>query len=119
MKLGIVTHFDAAHSLPKYEGKCRNVHGHTYTLEVIIEGEVDSETNFVIDYLELKKIIGDIINKFDHTYLNDLLAYPTCENIVIFIKEELTKVLSSKNPDIRLVSVKIWEGKGKWVMIDG
>jgi len=118
MKLGVVTHFDAAHSLPGYEGKCRNVHGHTYTLEVIVEGKVNPKTNFVLDYTELKKILGEVTDNLDHTYLNDLLGYPTCEKIVTYIKEEIIKKLSSKKPPIKLISVKLWEGKGKWVMIE-
>ena len=118
MKLGVVTHFDAAHSLPRYDGKCRNVHGHTYTVEVVVEGGVNPESNFIMDYMDLELILKGVLDRLDHRYLNDVLRYPTCEMIATYIKEELLKELSSKEPPIKLVSVKIWEGKGKWVMIE-
>ncbi|MDY6966585.1 MAG: 6-carboxytetrahydropterin synthase QueD [Halobacteriota archaeon] len=118
MKLGVITNFDAAHSLPRYDGKCRNVHGHTYTVEVIVEGEIDAESNFVMDYMELKLILEAVLERLDHRYLNDVIEYPTCEMIATYIKEELLKELSLKEPPIKLVSLKIWEGKDKWVMIE-
>lgn len=118
MKLGIVTHFDAAHSLPGYEGKCKNIHGHTYKVEVTVEGEIDEKTKFVIDYNDLKAIIEDLLNKLDHRYLNEILDYPSCEMIVTHIKEELSKELKSRGLSIELLSIKLWEGKNKWVMIE-
>ena len=118
MKLGIITHFDAAHSLPGYEGKCKNVHGHTYKVEVIVEGEIDEETKFVIDYIELKAILEEFLTKLDHRYLNEIIDYPTSEMIVTYIKEELLKELQSKELPIILRSIKLWEGKDKWVMIE-
>ena len=49
MKLGVVTEFDAAHSLPGYQGKCAHMHGHTYQVEIVLEGEV-GEDGFVMDF---------------------------------------------------------------------
>jgi len=114
MKLGIVTHFDAAHSLPKYEGKCRSIHGHTYTVEVIVEGEINSETNFVMDYMDIKKVVKEVLEGLDHKYLNEIIEYPSCEKIAGHIKNELLKKLKG----VELTSVKLWEGKNQWVMIE-
>ena len=49
MKLGLIADFDAAHSLPGYQGKCANLHGHTYMVEVVIEGAI-GENGFVMDF---------------------------------------------------------------------
>ncbi|HOV52500.1 MAG TPA: 6-carboxytetrahydropterin synthase, partial [Methanothrix sp.] len=53
MKLGLVAEFDAAHSLPGYIGKCANLHGHTYQVEVVVEGEI-GEDGFVMDFYHMK-----------------------------------------------------------------
>ena len=54
MKLGLVTEFDAAHSLPGYQGKCANLHGHTYQVEIVVEGDVGDD-GFVMDFYQLKE----------------------------------------------------------------
>lgn len=114
MKLGFISSFDAAHSLPAYEGKCKQTHGHTYKVEVVVEGDIDPRTHFVIDYFELRQQIEEVLSELDHTYLNDLIPYPSSEHIAQHIHKQLEKKLK----DVRLVSVKLWEGDNKWVMID-
>jgi 6-pyruvoyltetrahydropterin/6-carboxytetrahydropterin synthase len=57
MKLGMITEFDAAHSLPGYQGKCARLHGHTYQVEMVVEDDV-GENGFVIDFYQLKNILG-------------------------------------------------------------
>jgi 6-pyruvoyltetrahydropterin/6-carboxytetrahydropterin synthase len=115
MKVGVVASFDAAHSLPGYEGKCKDLHGHTYTVEVVVEGDVDGETNLIIDYNELRAILRKVIGRLDHGYLNDIIDYPTSERIAEHIREGILNEIPST---IKMVSVKVWEGKDKWVMID-
>lgn len=61
--------FDAAHILPEYPGKCRNLHGHTYTLEVFVSGGIDDVTGMVMDYNYLKKVVDKILNSYDHAFL--------------------------------------------------
>jgi 6-pyruvoyltetrahydropterin/6-carboxytetrahydropterin synthase len=116
IKLGVEQTFEAAHSLPGYNGKCKNVHGHTYTVEVVVEGNLDTKTNFVMDYFELRRIVNDVLEEIDHTFLNDIIEYPSCENILLFIKKKLERKL--KNKKVSLVSVKLWEGKGQWAMVE-
>ncbi|MDQ1262075.1 MAG: 6-pyruvoyltetrahydropterin/6-carboxytetrahydropterin synthase, partial [Euryarchaeota archaeon] len=58
MKLGLITEFDAAHSLPGYQGKCANLHGHTYQVEIVVVGNVGDD-GFVMDFYQLKKIIAE------------------------------------------------------------
>ena len=62
--------FDAAHMLSGYDGKCRNLHGHTYRLVVEVRGEPD-ESGMVLDFFELKKRMQETADRFDHAYLYD------------------------------------------------
>lgn len=103
-------YFDAAHFLPRYNGRCERLHGHTYKLEVVVEGEV-GEGGMVMDFNHLKEVVKDsIIRKLDHENLNEIFDNPTAENIAQWIIDEL------KNK-IPVYSVKLWEGNGKWVEV--
>ncbi|GIV45262.1 MAG: 6-carboxy-5,6,7,8-tetrahydropterin synthase [Ignavibacterium sp.] len=120
--------FAAAHRLFKPElsdeenlkmfGKCShpNWHGHNYTLEVVVAGEVNPETGFVLDIKELKKIIHQyVIDKVDHKNLNldtDFLKgiIPTSENICIAIWNQL----KDKIPSGKLYSVKLYETENNY-----
>jgi 6-pyruvoyltetrahydropterin/6-carboxytetrahydropterin synthase len=115
MKLGVVTEFDAAHLLPGYQGKCARLHGHTYQVEIVVEGEVGKD-GFVMDFYQLKRIIAGALQDLDHGYLNDILPNPTAETIARWISDRLVQDLDGTA--VRLVSLKLWEGKNKWVMID-
>ena len=81
--------FDAAHRLPNLpEGhKCSNLHGHTFTVVIYVEGTVGAETGWVIDYSDIKAICSPVIDELDHKYLNEIetLENPTSENIAKFL----------------------------------
>lgn len=111
----MVTEFDAAHSLPGYQGKCAKLHGHTYQVEMVVEGNV-GEDGFVIDFYKLKKILGTVLQDLDHNCLNEILPNPTAETIAQWISERLKKDMETTQ--VRLFSLKLWEGKNKWVMIE-
>lgn len=104
-------------------GKCSNPngHGHNYVLEVIIQGEPDPSTGYVIDLKLLKTIIREnVINKVDHKNLNldvDFLkdVIPTTENIAAGIWEQLR----DKIPSGRLYSVKLYETEKNFVEYKG
>ena len=104
-------------------GKCNNpnFHGHNYTLEVWVEGELDQSTGYLIDLKHLKTIIQtEIIERFDHRNLNlDCLEFatliPTAENIAIVIYEILRDVLDPKYK----ISIKLWETENNMVFYDG
>lgn len=75
--------FESAQALPMVPAghKCRNVHGHSFTVEVSIEGEVNPETGWIYDHAELSKAMNPILEMLDHAYLNDIpgLENPTIE----------------------------------------
>jgi 6-pyruvoyltetrahydropterin/6-carboxytetrahydropterin synthase len=107
----------------KLFGKCSNPnwHGHNYTLEVIVAGEVDTDTGFVMDLKELKEIVKkNIISKVDHKNLNldtDFMQgkIPTSENIVIAIWNELKDKITKG----KLFSVKLYETENNYFEYKG
>jgi len=84
--------FDAAHQLKDHPGKCKNLHGHTYTLRVYVDDKVDSETNMVMDLIQLNAFVGKyVLSKLDHTFLNAVVdkRNPTLEKTVAWIWDTL------------------------------
>ena len=106
MKLGVIEYIDCAHYLPGHE-KCGTLHGHTYRIEVIIEGE--NKSGMIMDFSELKKSLKETLNIYDHRSLNDFLEYPSVENICELIKLKLREYISYP------FTLRVWEGHGKWV----
>jgi len=101
--------FDAAHWLPNYEGKCVNLHGHSWTLEVELEGPVDSWTGMVTDFASLKDtVVNLVISKIDHTCLNDFIHNPTCENLLDWILIELDPIFNQSTSP-RMKRLRLWE----------
>ena len=125
--------FSSAHRLHNEElsdeenfeifGKCNsaNGHGHTYVLEVVVAGNIDSKTGYVIDLKQLKNIIKDnIIKKVDHKNLNydvDFLEgiNPTTENVIVAFWKEL----ENKIPNGKLYSLKLYETENNYVEYKG
>lgn len=97
--------FAAAHFLPGYKGKCANMHGHTWEVEVTVEGPVDPETGMVIDFVALKELVEPLIERLDHKLLNDIagLEMPTAENIALWFRNQWYFEPSG------LKSIKVWE----------
>lgn len=135
MKITKEITFDCAHMLSNYEGKCNNLHGHTYKLQVILEGKTNKNTYMLIDFNELKNILNQVVmEKFDHAVIfsgadvreeseNELLQWvikyhkkgfvlesgkTTCENMTPYIKELIKEELTERNLNF-LVSVRLWE----------
>lgn len=98
--------FEAAHYLPKYQGDCANIHGHSYKLQVTVSGKVNN--GMVIDFSILKEIVEKfVIKEYDHTLLNLRFAVPTAENMVQHFFTVLEQEF--KERELTLESVKLWE----------
>jgi 6-pyruvoyltetrahydropterin/6-carboxytetrahydropterin synthase len=89
--------FEAAHRLPNVpEGhKCARLHGHSFEVELHVEGPLDPVTGWVMDFAEIKRAFGPILERLDHHYLNDIpgLDNPTSERLAEWIWAELKPAL--------------------------
>lgn len=107
--------FDAAHNLIHYHGKCEKLHGHTYKLRVVLEGEPDSE-GMIIDFIELKQIVKNkVISRLDHSYINEIITQPSAENIAVWIWGELSESVRREN--CSLYEVHVWETETSCVTV--
>ena len=97
--------FESAHTLPWHQGKCKNLHGHSYKLFVTIEGMIN-ENGIVMDFGDLKKIVNEnIVDLMDHKNLNDIFENPTCENMV----QDFLGRLKNKITGVRSITVRLYE----------
>ena len=104
--------FAAGHALRNYRGKCENVHGHNYRVQVIVRGEELDQTGMLADFVELKRLLRAISEPLDHIFLNDIEPFrevnPSAENIARYIWEKMTEGLRVDNP-VEVAEVKVWE----------
>ncbi len=114
MKVCKIFQWDAAHRLVlPYKSPCANVHGHTYKVEVEVEGPIN-EVGMVVDFSELKRQINNI--GFDHTFLNDTMdENPTAENLVLSLKKQIdVKFSLPEFKGLRISRIRIWETPSSW-----
>ena len=121
--------FNAAHQLydpglsdeenRRLFGKCANLHGHNYVLEVVVAGEVDQASGYVLDLKVLSDVMnGQVIQDVDHRNLNTDVPWlsgriPTTENLAVTFWERL----QSKLPEGLLRSVRVWETDKNWAEV--
>lgn len=113
--------FDAAHHLPNYPGKCQNLHGHTYRLQIGIKGPINPVTGMVVDFAKIKEIIRRVILDYlDHKCLNEIkgdhfIAFPrhnpTAELMVSWIVQVLIRSCTDEKlgSSVKLNFVRLYE----------
>lgn len=109
--VSIKSHFNSAHRLKDYQGKCENLHGHNWMVEVTVESQELNSPGMVIDFSELKDKVNSFLNSFDHTYLNELEEFetlnPTSENITFLIFQKTARLINDSR--IKVKRVTVWE----------
>jgi len=124
------TSFDASHRLFHYVGKCNQLHGHRWKVEVWVNGEVDEKTKIVVDYNTIKKVIGRfdhmvILNKKD-PMVSCLEQYqsvikvngdPTSELLADHIKNILESDDDFKRSDAKVTKIRVWESPTSYAEI--
>ena len=107
----IQTQFSAAHFLRNYKGKCENLHGHNWKVEVTVSSEILDDTGMVIDFTILKQKTKTIINQLDHSHLNEIPHFvkinPSSENVAAYVFNLLKEEL--KDTTVMLTEVSVWE----------
>jgi 6-pyruvoyltetrahydropterin/6-carboxytetrahydropterin synthase len=101
--------FAAAHQLRNYHGKCENLHGHNYKVQVGMEGPDVDANGLLFDFTELKKRLRATSEYLDHQFINELQPFdrinPTAENIAKYFFDEIQRHLS----DGKVAYVRVWE----------
>ena len=109
----IQTHFSAAHYLRNYHGRCENLHGHNWKIEVTASSDKLDEAGIALDFSILKKKTKAILQKLDHRHLNDIAPFtetnPSSENIALFLFNLLSEDLNDF--PVTLTRVTVWESE--------
>jgi 6-pyruvoyltetrahydropterin/6-carboxytetrahydropterin synthase len=108
----IQTYFSAAHYLRNYKGRCENLHGHNWKIEVTASSDQLDEAGMALDFSQLKKKTRILLEKLDHQNLNDIPPFnginPSSENIALYLFNLLTEDLKDF-PAVTLTQVTVWE----------
>jgi len=104
--------FAAGHALRNYKGKCENVHGHNYRVRITMQGDQLDSTGLLVDFLDVKSLIGGVVDYLDHQFINDLPSFdelnPSAENIAKYFYDRVSVGLKNDVP-VRVSEVTIWE----------
>ena len=110
-ELKVISSIAAAHQLKGIEGKCEDLHGHNWKVEVFVTGEELGTDGLLIDFKWIKRATEEVLKGLDHKFLNELGAFeglnPSSENLARHIHESLRKQLNREN--ISVSKVTVWE----------
>jgi 6-pyruvoyltetrahydropterin/6-carboxytetrahydropterin synthase len=114
-QLKVTSRFSASHQLRYYQGRCEDLHGHNFHVEVWVEGEhLERDTEILMDFKELKSKLAGILDGLDHKHLNELAPFaesnPSSENLARYIYRQLRKEMPSEN-GVRLLRVGVSESE--------
>ncbi len=129
MKLAKEFRWEMGHRLPLHKGACRNIHGHSYRMEVEVEGDVDPETGMVMDFGDISAVVKPFVAEMDHCFLCQdsdtellklfqsmgmkmiVIPYPsTVENICRMVVERLEPAFQQEGQgQVHAFTVRIWE----------
>jgi 6-pyruvoyltetrahydropterin/6-carboxytetrahydropterin synthase len=104
--------FAAGHALRNYKGKCENVHGHNYRVQVTFRGPALDSIGLLVDFVAVKKLMQTVVDRLDHRFLNDLAPFdvlnPSAENMAKYFYDEISGGLG-QSPPVKLGQVRVWE----------
>jgi 6-pyruvoyltetrahydropterin/6-carboxytetrahydropterin synthase len=113
-EIKIESSFSGAHRLTDYDGKCENLHGHNWKVEILVSSSELAEDGMVLDFRKLKEITQAVLETLDHRYLNEIPYFaeinPSSENIAKYIFDHLKDRL--EGGQARLTKVTAWESAG-------
>ena len=115
--LSIKTHFDAAHYIRDYEGKCARLHGHRWDVELLFQGKKLQSNNILLDFSVLKSYLKKLVDdKLDHYCLNETLNEEnvTAEFLAAYVFRKVAEAV-----ELRLALVRVWESPDCYVQYDG
>ena len=108
--------FDAAHNLIHYPGGPEPLHGHTFRLEVTVDGEARPPEYMVVDFVDLDRLVRErVVARLDHTYLNDIVEQASAERMALWIWEQLDGQFNGAS----LYEIKFYEASDSYVSYRG
>lgn len=115
--VSVQAHYDAAHYLRHYRGKCERLHGHRYVVEVGLQASELNEAGIAYDFVDVKRYLKELADALDHGNLNDIPPFtevePSAENQARYFYEELRKRLPPPMA-AALLYARVWETPTQW-----
>ncbi len=108
----IERNFSSAHQLRGYRGKCENLHGHNYRVEIYARGRELNNIGLLVDFVELKEAADEVVNFLDHRNINELEPFveelnPSAENLARFILERVARRVGDDH--VQIYKVRCFE----------
>lgn len=135
VRIGHTFEFCGAHYLPGHKGKCANLHGHTWKVEVVIEESEINKTHqrichtlykehthelkdaMIIDFSLFKEKVRNVLQSLDHKELNEVIPFPTAEAIACLIFKILSSLFLAMSKSYIVVKVKVWESSDSYAEV--
>lgn len=112
-ELKVIGEFSSAHMLRNYKGKCENIHGHNWKVEIFVTGEFLDRIGLLIDFNIIKRKLNSVLKLLDHKNLNMIPFFrdknPSSENIAFFIFKKMEQLL--RNYPVKVSKVTVWENE--------
>ena len=115
--VSVQAHYDSAHFLRRYHGKCERLHGHRYVVEVALAKDEIDETGIAFDFVDVKRELRELADSLDHQNINDIQPFteiePSAENQARWFHDELKRRLPAEMA-AALLYVRVWETPNQW-----
>ena len=115
--VSVEAHYDSAHFLRNYQGKCERLHGHRYVVQLAMGKEELNDSGIAFDFVEVKRHLRELANELDHNNLNELPPFrekePSAENQARYFFDEMKKRLPREMAN-SILYTRVWETPTQW-----
>ena len=115
--VNVEAHYDSAHFLRNYKGKCERLHGHRYVVELALATDELDVAGIAFDFVDVKKQLRDLADHLDHNNLNEVAPFdtiePSAENQAKYFYDEMKRLLPAKMADA-IIYARVWETPTQW-----
>ena len=115
--VSVQAHYDSAHFLRNYHGKCEKLHGHRYVVELALAANELNESGIAFDFVDIKKHLRALADHLDHENINELPPFdvvePSAENQARYFYDEMRRLLPKPMSDAVLY-IRVWETPTQW-----
>lgn len=113
----VQAHYDSAHFLRNYQGKCERLHGHRYVVELALATDELDKAGIAFDFVDVKKHLRELADHLDHNNLNEIAPFdviePSAENQAKYFHDEMKRRLPRRMAEA-IVYTKVWETPTQW-----